>query len=208
MSDHDKNKGFLEPNPEAGFLETRFADAERAAQGSPARTLTDEMIDAREREVDAPWAFRGEREAYVAGAKWARDFVPSAPARLSLEKRGFNVGEMAEFVHHLTPDVEFVALGDGDQERDYHEYGSITRPQMIELLKLVEIPTCTICKENHGKPKIPLTDEQCDATFTAWGWSAAGDIGVDPVEQRAADRDLIREMVGEALDAIAGRAKS
>jgi hypothetical protein len=69
------------------------------------------------------------------------------PPSLSLEKRPFNVREMAEFVHHLGADVEFVAL---DVIGD--EYGSITRLQMIELLKLVPVPKCRICEQNHGQP--------------------------------------------------------
>jgi hypothetical protein len=69
------------------------------------------------------------------------------PEVLSLEKRPFNIGELSEFVHHLGPDVEFVAL-----DLDGAEYGGVTRLQLIELLKLVRLPTCDICNENHGLP--------------------------------------------------------
>lgn len=73
------------------------------------------------------------------------------PEHLSLIARPFDPREMAEFVHHLTPDVEFVALGDGAAEGDYADYGSITRPQMMEVLKFVPMDACAICGLNHGK---------------------------------------------------------
>lgn len=68
------------------------------------------------------------------------------PAHLSLKTRPFDPGTIAEFVHHLSLDVEFVAI---DTAGD--EYGGITRLQMIELLKLIELPDCTMCNENHGR---------------------------------------------------------
>ncbi len=70
------------------------------------------------------------------------------PPQLSLIRRPFNIQEIAEFVHHLGADVEFVATDTND-----HVYGGITRLQLIELLKLVPVPPCKICGENHGGPR-------------------------------------------------------
>ena len=72
------------------------------------------------------------------------------PAELSLQKRPFHLGELSEFVHHLGADVEFVALDTAGAE-----YGGITRSQMIELLKFVILPRCSICGENHGMLDAP-----------------------------------------------------
>lgn len=67
------------------------------------------------------------------------------PAELSLAARPLNLRELAEFVHHLAADVEFIATNlDGDV------YGGITRLQMIEVLKCLPLQTCKICEKNHG----------------------------------------------------------
>lgn len=73
---------------------------------------------------------------------------------LSLNARPFHLGQLSEFVHHLAPGVEFIATDLGGDI-----FGGITRLQMIELLKLVVLPDCGMCDQNHGRMQMAPDDK-------------------------------------------------